>query len=116
MNNKIFLDNVIKLINQKNISKNKMLVDLNLNRSSFVDWVKYGNLPSGETLKKIADYFNISVDYLLGNEQKEKLPTVDGVELKKYELDVIDALRAASPEVKKIFLRSLNIPFDESEL
>lgn len=34
---------------------------------------KKGSMPNGATLQKIADYFNVSVDYLLG---KEKTPSV----------------------------------------
>jgi len=116
MDNTIFLQNVLRLISEKNITKNKMLVDLGMSRSTFVDWKKKGHLPNGDTLKKIAEYFNVSVDFLLGNEQKEKLPTVDGVELTEYELEVIKAFRAASPDAKKEFLRSRGIPFDESKL
>ena len=29
-------------------------------------------MPRGDALNKIADYFHVSTDYLLGNEQKEK--------------------------------------------
>lgn len=114
--NKLFLDNLMMLLKEKGISRNKMISDLNLSVSSFADWNRRGNIPSGEILKKIADYFNVSVDFLLGNEQKEKLPTVDGVELKQYEIELIEELRAASPEVKKMVLRSFGIDIDESEL
>lgn len=62
----IFLETVLSIINKKNISKNKMLTDLNLSKSSFIDWHNRGTIPGGETLIKIADYLDCSVDYLLG--------------------------------------------------
>ena len=43
---------------------------------------------SSETLSKIAEYFNVSVDYLLGNEQKKE-PTTKSDEL-DLQLEGID--------------------------
>lgn len=63
---------IIDLINKKGISKNKLLLDLGLNKNSFVNWEKRGTSPSGETLSKIASYFNVTTDYLLGNDTNEK--------------------------------------------
>ena len=39
--------------------------ELGISTGSIAQW-KNGSIPSGETLIKIADYFNVSVDYLLG--------------------------------------------------
>lgn len=61
----MFLEQVLKLIQENNITKNKLLVDLKLSKNSFIDWQKRGSVPSAETVKKIADYFNVTVDYLL---------------------------------------------------
>lgn len=71
----MFLNKVNDLITKHGITKNRLLTDLNLSKNSFVDWQKSGRLPNGETLKKIADYFGVSVDYLLGN----NTPTSDVV-------------------------------------
>jgi transcriptional regulator with XRE-family HTH domain len=97
------------LLKKNSVQKAKMLRDLNLNRSAFINWEQRGNIPSGETLKKIADYFNVSVDYLLENGQKEKPLTAGGVELNDDEIEFIKALRALSPEEKKLIYRAANI-------
>lgn len=39
--------------------------ELGISTGSIAQW-KNGSVPSGETLVKIADYFHVSVDYLLG--------------------------------------------------
>lgn len=70
-----FIENVLGLIDKNGITKNKMLKDLGMGTGTFNTWEKRGTIPSGETLSKIAAYFNVSIDYLLGNEQKNK-PTV----------------------------------------
>lgn len=61
-----FLDRLLFLISKNHITKNKLLTDLGLSKNSFVDWSNRGTVPSGDVLSKIADYFNVSVDYLLG--------------------------------------------------
>lgn len=69
-----FVDNVLFLISQKGITKNKLLTDLKLGKNSFINWKERGTIPNGETLSKIANYFNVSTDYLLGNEGKKITP------------------------------------------
>ena len=63
-----FTERLANLINKNNTTKNKMLLDLNLGKSSYGSWEVRGTIPSGDTLSKIADYFDVSVDYLLGRE------------------------------------------------
>lgn len=62
----LFLNRITELIHSQGITKNKLLVDLELNKSSFFDWERRGTVPSGDVVAKIADYFNVSADYLLG--------------------------------------------------
>ncbi len=73
-----FLENLLSLLKKKGVSKNKMLTDLNLGKNSFVNWEKRGTIPGGDTLNKIAEYFNVSIDYLLGNETADK--QLEGIE------------------------------------
>lgn len=44
---------------------------MNLSRSLGAKWKNTGANPSFEVLSKMAEYFNVSVDYLLGNEPKK---------------------------------------------
>lgn len=50
----------------KNITVAKMTSDLGLAAGIISNWKKRGNLPSCEVILKISDYFDCSVDYLLG--------------------------------------------------
>ena len=79
-----FLDVVLLLIEKEGITKNKLVLDLGISRNSFNDWERRGTIPSGETLVKIADYFDVSVDYLLGR----KKPT--GNELNFECMELVD--------------------------
>ncbi len=61
------VERILELIKHKGITKNSFLNDLNLNKNSFVNWTERGTSPSGEILLKIANYFNVTTDYLIGN-------------------------------------------------
>lgn len=61
-----FFDVLNKLLEEKQISANKMAKDLGLGSSAYTHWKNRGNLPSGDVIQKLADYFDISTDYLLG--------------------------------------------------
>lgn len=62
----IFVDNLKMLIKERGITQKKFLMDLGLNINAIGDWSKNGNIPKGDTLQRIANYFSVSVDYLLG--------------------------------------------------
>ena len=61
----MFHKNLDDLCKCNNISITKLLQVLNLSTSKGTAW-KNGSTPNGETVAKIADYFNVSTDYLLG--------------------------------------------------
>ncbi len=62
----IFLQRVLDLIASAGITKNKLSTDIGINKNSFVDWERRGTIPGGDVVAKIADYFHVSTDYLLG--------------------------------------------------
>ena len=62
----MFLQRLNGLIASHGITKNRFLMELGLNRNAFNNWEYRGTVPSGDTLAKIADYFGVTVDYLLG--------------------------------------------------
>lgn len=49
----------------KGIKSHVILKELEISSGSANNWKK-DTIPNGETLTKIADYFDVSVDYLLG--------------------------------------------------
>lgn len=61
-----FLDILYKLMEDKKIKKNPLCKKLDINTNSFVNWENRGTLPSAEVIIKLANYFDVSSDYLLG--------------------------------------------------
>ena len=102
----MFWENLSKLCAENNTSPTSVIVDLQLSRGSVTSW-KNGKVPHHSTLLKIADYFNVSVDYLLTG-QKET-PTAEGDERKTELMKLFsllddagqDALIAIAQQMRK---------------
>lgn len=71
-----FYEKLIYLIEDKGITKNKLLTDLKLNRNSFGNWQKQGSKPRAETMERIAEYFEVTPESLTkDNTEIQYLPT-----------------------------------------
>ena len=77
----------IKLLQKEKdgkVSLNALEKQLEIGKSTISSWEK--KQPSADKLEKIADYFNVSVDYLLGRTEergfvsKHAASTIDGTE------------------------------------
>lgn len=66
----MFYNLFCKLCAEKKISPTRASLEIGLSKSTATKWKNTGATPQGETLNKIADYFGVSVDYLLENEKK----------------------------------------------
>lgn len=68
----MFWENFVKLCASRNTKPNPVAAKLGISSGSVTKW-KNGAKPNDTTLQKIAQYFGVSVDFLLGKtEQKEK--------------------------------------------
>ncbi len=67
-----FLERITLLMEQKGVNKSTLCSQLKINQNSFVNWTNRGTLPSGETLIKLAEYFGVSIDYLVGYSSKNE--------------------------------------------
>lgn len=63
------VDKIKSLCNEKKISLSELERILGFGSSSIRKWDKQA--PSSERIKLVADYFNVSTDYLLGHTTKE---------------------------------------------
>lgn len=71
-----FYETIKEICNRKkNITLTEMVRALELSTSMPTNW-KRGIIPNGETLIKLADYLDVSIDYLLGRDapNASKLP------------------------------------------
>lgn len=60
-----------KLRKAKKISQIKLAMDLNMNQNTISRYENMEREADYETLIKMADYFNVSLDYLLGRSNEK---------------------------------------------
>lgn len=77
--------NIKNLRKQINKTQEEVAKDLNLQKQTFQNYELGKRKPDIETLIKIADYFNVSLDYLCGRQNKN-LIFADSLSDKKKEL------------------------------
>lgn len=68
----MFFDRFKQLCDEKGISIYKAAMEIGLNRAAANKW-KAGSIPNGQTLSKLADFFGVTNDYLLGKETEKAL-------------------------------------------
>ncbi|MBQ8371367.1 MAG: helix-turn-helix transcriptional regulator [Clostridia bacterium] len=59
-----------RLRKERNISQLKLAIDLNMNQNTVSRYENMEREADYETLVRIADYFDVSLDYLLGRTDK----------------------------------------------
>ena len=81
----MFFNRFKALCDERNISVYRACTDIGLNRSAVAKW-KAGGRPNGTTAAKLADYFGVTTDYLLGQTDEriagEKPRTVSDEDIK----------------------------------
>ena len=65
----MFFNRFRALCDQRNISVYRACTEIGLNRSAVAKW-KNGGKPNGSTAAKLADYFGVTTDYLLGQSEE----------------------------------------------
>ena len=71
---------------------------LGISRSAVAMWETGGSEPDNKTLEKIADYFNVSIDYLVNGEEFSGAIVLDFSNSEDKEL--LDKFHALSPELR----------------
>lgn len=75
----MFKENFIRLCNEHHIAPTAVCKAIGLSNAAFTAWDE-NSTPRQATLLKIADYFGVTVDYLLGKEQEKKPSETEDLE------------------------------------
>ncbi len=97
------LQRICDLLKEKNLQQKDLCDSLNLSNKSFTEWKANRSTSYMKKLPQIADYFGVSVGYLLGTETKKDL---DENSLTEDEACLIDLFRRV-PEDKQEFLMQM---------
>lgn len=102
----MFYDRFRELCARRGISCNKAAAEIGLSNATPTAWKKRGLTPKADTLQMIADYFGVSIDYLL-DEETEKAPTQKGereITYDDFTYAMLEETKDLPPEKKAMLL------------
>lgn len=88
-----FYERLQSLMDSHNLTQKQLADCCNMRQANISEWKKNGNFPSGEIAIRIADYFNISIDYLLTGKEEN---------LTQEETELLSNYRKLDANTKKI--------------
>lgn len=108
MGNITFAERIKKLRNDRNLTLDGLAKKLGINKSRIGMWENNGTVPRDDVLIQLSRYFNVSIDYLLGNEKMEdKEPDSERLQFLQRGLEKLDAGRLEKAE------KMLSVMFDD---
>lgn len=104
------VQNILRLAKEKKITNQQLCKILETNPNKIYDWKIGKSKPSAEDISKLADYFDVSTDYLLGRHSPSETKKDDNTEalppdtpLTLYQKQLIEfAESLTEEEVKKV--------------
>lgn len=84
----MFYDLFCELCKKNGVAPTRAAIEMGLSKATPTTWKNKGTTPQAAQLQKIAEYFNVTVDYLLGNDTKKEPAQTD-------EPDVLDGIEVA---------------------
>lgn len=98
---------LLELRTEKALSQRQMAKVLNISQGTYNNWENENTQPSVEQLIQIAKFFEVSVDYLIGNSQDfDGMPFIKP--LSKREEQLLSAFGALNEEQQNSLISFLN--------
>lgn len=91
-----FHEKLRDLIDENDIAQKKLAADLNIAASTVSSYVQGVREPDFSILFRLADYFHVSTDYLLGYPTRKSAEPLDD--------ELLELFHSLSPEQKEIYL------------
>lgn len=99
-------DRIQQLMKAKNVTAATVCKNTGISSALMTQWKQRKQNPSGIKLQKVADYFGVSVDFLLGKEVPTQ--TATSYELTEHEIEVLNAYRNM-PDMQRAVDKILNV-------
>lgn len=107
------MDNLKILREEAGLSQQKLADQLGLTQQGIFSYETGAYEPDIATLKRLADFFNTSIDYLVGNTDiRRRIEKTEQYDLNDQERQIVDGYRALSAKAKKSFLLILSSLID----
>ena len=93
------IKNLFFILKEKHISQKQFAIDLGLSAGNVTDWKNGRSAPSIDKLPIIADYLNVSLDYLFGRPERSA-PAAP--ELSPESREILDMYADLTPEQQSL--------------
>lgn len=104
----------VQLCEQKGVTANQVSKATGIRSSLFTDWKTGRSAPKTDKLKKIADYFNVSLDYLMTGVDpitEENTPYYTDPEVREIANDIYE-----NPDLRVLFDASRTMSKEDIEM
>lgn len=109
----MFWDNFVRLCNQAGKYPNTVAAEVGVKSTGTVTGWKNGANPRQTVLLKLADYFGVTVDYLLSEQKENPTAQGDGVDtITEKEVRMLKWFRSLPEEKRRAILISQDAPKD----
>ena len=105
----MFYDTYVKLCKSVGKTPSAVAVEIGIGKSNVTYWKNGRNGPTDITLAKIADYFNVTVAELKGEEQKENPTSQKTDEVDEVTMELLDIINSVTHEERQDMLEMLRI-------
>lgn len=107
----MYYQNFEELCKQRNIKPNKVSKETGVSTSTLTSWKQGKYTPKPDKLKLIADFFNVSLEFLMKNEDVQWNPTEQTMDytisISEEEQDLLMEYRKADETQKEMIRRIL---------
>lgn len=95
-----------KLLNENKITSYKVGKDTGIASATFSDWKNGRSVPKQDKLIKIAEYFDVSIDWLMGNSDTRKM-----INTTKWDDETLEMMEEVhkNPELRMLFKATKNL-------
>lgn len=101
----MFYDTFHKLCESKGVTDSRACLEMGFSRSYAAKMKNKSGAPSIDKLSTMADYFGVSVDYLLNGEKENPASVADGVD--DLDVEALDIMHQLPPEKRAAALAML---------
>ncbi|WP_328805265.1 helix-turn-helix domain-containing protein [Paenibacillus albicereus] len=96
-------DRLRELRLSKNLSQEEVSRHIGITRSAYSHYEINNRQPVYETLMKLAAFFEVSLDYMIGGDQNQS----DSQQLNKDTLDLLQTLNRMEPDKRKLYIEQM---------
>ena len=105
----------MKARKEKGLTQAELGKYFNLSKQTISSYENGGSSPDKDTLQRLADFFSVSVDYLLGRTDSREAPQYDKIKTSADEVTELLETLHKRPEMKMLFSITKNATKEDIE-